>query len=572
MRKIVSHPMLMLSSLFFICTPLGASDLEKEACEESSDSTLAPKIPLVMKEESSQDTEGGSTKQKMMFLPMSMQGQGSQDLHDTLVGPQIVAQPFTSMPAIHRGFVRESAQKYTFHVMAQGGTKKQCLGVACLSNILTNYEETKIFPMPKEDKRIGRTFFSNLTHSTNYELKIAYVKGTIPLTLDSWDSPLQKSVLNVDWANITARTITTPSDILTNNCTFSFGSCNRFAKAGFIVSMLEKGSHMFQAMADDIQQYAHSGTPTDAVVTLGDWIYADPLALGIAEKKTFSEIASLYRLTNTTIGAKALIESGPPLYQVWDDHERWNDSTAEFPPTHQARADAGKKAYDLYQRPQGPQTPNNWFTTDDNLDGFVMDLRSELMPSISQSVSPEQFKALTDYLEDPIRKDRLKPVFMSTTALCLRGDGWSASPKQLRSLMKFIKAKKIEGVVFLTGDIHVGVSGLWKYNEAGTNPYVLEIASSAFHKISHTKDKLLRPSIDLSYNTKVGPSLTAIGGLSHITLEDHYTRVLFDHSSMGVQVIKKDRDNVVLEHILYSLQDGTIADVVSSNPLYRHIS
>lgn len=570
MRKIIPYPFHIFSSLLFLCAPLWASD--KEAMSDSSESTLAPKISLVMGTESSQDTEGGTPKQKMILLPILMQEKEIQELKITGVAPKIVAKPFTSMPAIHRGFVRESAQKYTFHVMAQGATKKQCFGVARLSNALTSYEETKIFPMPKNDKRIGRTFFSNLTHSTHYKLKIAYVKGPIPITLDSWDSTLQQNGLDVDWGSIPERHITTPPDVLTNNCTFLFGSCNRFAKAGFIVSMLDKGSQMFQAMADDIHQYAHNGTPTDAVVTLGDWIYTDPLALGIAEKKTFSEIVSLYQLTNTTSGAKALIESGPPLYQVWDDHERWNDSSAEFAPKHQARADAGKKAYDLYQRPQGPQTPNNWFTTDDNLDGFVMDLRSELMPSISQAVSPQQFKALTDYLEDPIRKDRLKPVFMSTTALCFRGDGWSASPKQLRSLMKFIKTKKIEGVVFLTGDIHVGVSGLWKYNEAGTNPYVLEIASSAFHKISHSKDKLLRPSIDLSYDTKVGPSLTAIGGLSHITLEDHYTRVLFDHSNMGVQVIKKDRDNVVLEHILYNLKDGTITDVISSNPLYRHIS
>lgn len=567
MLKLASYFLFILNSFLIFDAPIWASDLDTEAAHESSDSSISPKVPQgVTVEGSSLEGRRNSLNLKESVLPISM-----QDHSGTYTGPKIVAKPFTSMPAIHRGFVRESAQKYTFHVMAQSGTKKQCFGVACLSNTLTGDEQTKIFPMPKEDKRIGRTFFSNLNHSTVYDLKIAYVKGVAPSVLSD-NVCLHKSDIDIDWSNISVRTIITPPDTLSQNCSFLFGSCNRFVKSGFIVSMLEKGSDMFQAMADDIDACAQNGTATDAVVTLGDWIYTDPLAFGIAEKKTFGEIASLYQLTNTTSGAKALITSGPPLYQVWDDHERWNDSTAEFTPKHQARADAGKKAYDLFQRPQGPQTPYNWFTTDDNLDGFVMDLRSELMPSIAQSVSSQQFKALTDYLEDPIRKDRLKPVFMSTTALCLRGDGWSASPKQLRELMKFIKSKKIKGVVFLTGDIHVGVSGLWQYNESGDNPYVLEVASSAFHKISHTKDKLLRPTIDLSYGSKVGPSLMAIGGLSHITLEDHYTRVLFDHTAMNVQVIKKDRDNAVLQHTLYNLNNGTIADVLDSNPLYKHIS
>lgn len=486
------------------------------------------------------------------------------------VVPHVQARELADMPAIHRGFVRDDATHYTFHVMAQAATKKHCYGVACLSNIVQNINLIKIFAMPKGDKRIGRTSFANLDHSTDFELKIGYVKGTPPASIHGWDNLLTLGDLSINWGTVPVRTISTPPQTPTNTSSFLFGSCNRFAYVGGITYMLDKGSAIFQSMADDIAQQSLGGLPTDAVVTLGDWVYNDPLIFGIGEKKTFSEIMTLYHLTNTTSGAKALLESGPPLMQVWDDHERYNDSTGEVPHHKQDQADAGKRAYDLYQRPQGPLTPNNWYQIDGNIDGFVMDLRSELFPSQHQAVSPLQLSRLKAYLNDPSRKNRLKPVFMSTTALCLQGDAWSTSPAQLRSLMKYIKRKKIKGVLFLTGDIHVGVSGLWQYHTSKKKIYVLEVASSAFHKVSHSKSGLLGANADLSTATKHGPFLSAVGGLSHITEEDHYTRVTLDHQAMTVRVIRKDRHNLLLEDVVYDLKNGTFND--SNTPsLYKRM-
>lgn len=501
------------------------------------------------------------------------QDHGALTLVAPVVGvpPQVQALELTDMPAIHRGFVRDDATHYTFHVMAQGATKKNCYGVASLSNAIQNIELIKIFAMPKEDKRVGRTSFTNLDHSTAYELKIGFVKGTRPTSIGSWDNLLTATDLTINWGNLPIRMITTPPQTLATSCSLLFGSCNRFFNIIGHSSMLENGSTIFQSMADDIAQQSLSGLRTDAVVTLGDWIYTDPLAFGIGEKTTFKDIMKLYHLTNTTSGAKALFESGPPVMQVWDDHERYNDSTGEVPPHKQGQADAGKRAYDLYQRPQGPFTPNNWYQIDGNVDGFVMDLRSELLPSQHQAVSPAQMTALKTYLSDPVRKDRLKPIFMSTTALCLQGDAWSASPKQLRSLMKYIKANKIKGVVILTGDIHVGVSGLWGYNNSTKKkPYVLEVASSAFHKISHSKSGLLKANADLSIPTKQGPYMSAEGGLSHITTEDHYTRVTFDHQAMTVRVMRRDRDNILLEDVVYDLKNGNFMDS-NTAPLYKRM-
>lgn len=504
----------------------------------------------------------------MVFLGATQLQASAQEVVDVQEQqgvPQVQALPLTSMPAIHRGFVREEGDTFTFHVMAKAPTKRDCYGVASLKNVANDQELIKIFEMPRADLRIGRTSFAGLDHSSNYQLKIGYARGAPPTSIEGWGNVLSANDIQINWGTIADRPITTPPAVASNVASFVFGSCNRFVKIGPMTFMVGKGSRMFQAMADDIAQYAAVGFATDAVVTLGDWVYNDPLIWGIGEKKTFEEIASLYDLTNTTTGAKALLQSGPPLYQVWDDHERYNDVTGEIPDRKRAQADAGKRAYDLYQRPQGAATPHNWYHIDGNIDGFVMDLRSELLPSQSLAVSQDQFDALEAYLLDPVRADRLKPVFMSTTALCLQGDAWSASRAQLRRLMEIIRDNNIRGVVICAGDIHVGVSGIWQFGDDNHGPHVLEVASSAFHKISHNKDALLRPRADLGD----GLVLNAVGGLSHTTTEDNYTRMILNHADMSVRIIRKDPHDNLLEDLVCNMETGTLQDTDGSNALYR---
>lgn len=496
--------------------------------------------------------------------------------HEAAVVPHVQARLLSDMPAINRGFVRQEGGEFTFHVMAKAPTQDDSFGVASLREVGSGLERIKIFEMPLADRRIGRTSFVDLAPGSAHTLKIGCVIGARPAGIVGWNAPLSSQDLDVDWGDLPERAVTMPPAEPAAVSSFLFGSCNRFAHVGPVTFMLNKGARMFQAMADDIAARADEGLATDGVVTLGDWVYNDPLFFGIGEKRTFEEIAGLYDLTNTTRGAKALIQSGPPLYQVWDDHERYNDVTGEVPPDRLAQAQAGKRAYDLYQRPQGPQTPHNWFRIDDNIDGFVMDLRSDLLPSQSLAVSEEQLSALEAYLVDPVRAARLKPVFMSTTALCLQGDAWGVSKAQLRRLMDHIKDNHVRGVVFLAGDIHVGVSGLWRYEDVEDAPFVLEVVSSAFHKISHSKDARLRPRADLQSDPGaapvVGPVLTAVQGLSHVTLEDNYTRVVLEHASLTVRVIRKDRRNRLLEDIVYDLANGTFQDTPGSAPRYARVA
>jgi hypothetical protein len=190
-----------------------------------------------------------------------------------------------------------------------------------------------------------------------------------------------------------------------------------------------------------------------------------------------------------------------------------------------------------------------------------MDLRSELLPTAHKAISDEQMAALKGWLSAPERANRVKTVFMSTTALMLQGDPWEASPQQLSEILNYIKDENLKYVAFFSGDIHCGKSGLWSYvggdDESDETPlYLLEVASSAFHKINANKASLLTPTLDLS--TAGGPQLSAVGKFSPTTLADHFTRVIINHEAKTVEEIKKDRHGTTLIRNLYNLATGKV--------------
>jgi len=533
---------------------------------------------------------------------------GFSPLYASAVDPDYIIRPLPKMPPIHRGFVKvfyesdESSNadietsssdesdvavasyetRYTFHVLGQGKLPKKSLLSCCMTverpTACSGYARLKpqdaddtaenwvvrYFDMPSEDKHIGRTAFKELLPDTAYDLQIGYRQTTGAVDIE-----------DLDWSLSKTYTVITPPEEPKNICSFVYGSCNRVGLIAGVKLWQSKGSDIFETITRDIADSASQGLLTDAFISLGDWVYMD--ATGeLTAAKTFDDMMKRYDLVHKTAGARALFDAFVPIYQMWDDHERWNNSTAEIPPSRIARAAAGKRAYDLFQRPQGPDTPENWYIINDNLEGFVMDLRSELYPGENRAVSDEQMEELKNWLSEPKRADRVKPVFMSTTALMLQGDPWEASPEQLSEILNYIKEKNLKYVAFFSGDIHCGKSGLWHYtdedvvaeskeeNEEGDRKplYVFETASSAFHKIAANKAELLSPDIDLS--AQGGPKLSARGKFSETTLEDHFTRIIINHAHKSVEVIKKDRRNTILIRTLYNLETGVVTALDTS--------
>jgi|GEM_PF-4251066 len=523
---------------------------------------------------------------------------GFSTLYASAIDPDHIIRPFPKMPPIHRGFVKtfyelegsdggisrsdeldvafvDHETRYTFHVLGQGKLPKESLLSACMTfempTACSGYARLKLheaddtsenwivhyFDMPPADKHIGRTAFEGLIPDTAYDFQIGYRQTTGVVDEDS-----------LDWSLSKTYSVLTPPEKPQDVCSFVYGSCNRIGLLPFGIKLWRsKESDMFQSVVADIVDSASKGLETDAFISLGDWVYMDATGNWTAAK-TFDDMMKRYDLVHRTAGTRALFETFVPVYQMWDDHERWNNSTTEIPHSRLARTAAGTRAYDLFQRPQGPDTPENWYAINDNLEGFVMDLRSELSPSTNRAISDEQMAALKDWLSAPERADRVKPIFMSTTALMLQGDPWEASPEQLSEILNYIKEENLHYVAFFSGDVHCGKSALWRYveeeeEEVGSQPlYIAEIVSSAFHKINANKAGLLSPTLDLS--SEGGPELSAVGKFSPTTLEDHFTRVIINHALKSIEVIKKDRHNTVLIRTLYNLETGAVTALDTS--------
>lgn len=519
-------------------------------------------------------------------------------LYASAIDPDRTVLEFPQMPPIHRGFVKmvtetvdesedinlspEAAATassdeleivvapsdtvhYTFHAMGQGRLPKTRRFLSCATiegpTLCSGYARFKLqsdpdvtknwvvkyFSMPVADKHIGRVAFEGLLPGTLYDFQIGYMTRFA-------DVDDRKELY---WGGMKTRQVVTPPAEPKNTCSFVYGSCNWIGAVGPLKVGRSKGSATFQAVANDINAHESEGG-TDAFISLGDWVYLDGLGDPIAAKG-FGAIMKRYHLVNRTRGARALFNTGIPLYQMWDDHERWNNSTAEIPESRIARAAAAKRAYDLFQRPQGADTPKNWYTINDNLEGFVMDLRSELRPLDKETIGAEQMQALKDWLSEPKREDRVKPVFMSTTALMLQGDPWEASPEQLGELLNYIKEKNIKYVAFFSGDIHVGQSGLWKYvteDITEKNVYIFEGASSPIHQVFAGKASRLHDTLDLTESG--GPVLSAEGKFSETTAGDHFTRVNINHDKKTVNIIKKDPGGRILVNELYNLETGEV--------------
>lgn len=435
-------------------------------------------------------------------------------------------------------------------------------GYALLKDVKDDTFRFLPFEVLESDAYVGRVTFEKLAPSSTYTLQLGYTSEQHPLATHPKD---------LNWSGLTNISLMTPCETPDTVSHFIYGSCNRIGHVAGVTLWQGKASRVLETIAEVIQQKNNTQLPVQAFMSIGDWVYLDATG-AIGEADTFPKIVDHYHRTHGTTGARALFANGIPIYQVRDDHEFWNDSTAESQEQHPRLTADAQKAYNLFQRPQGPDTPTPWFTIKDRMEGFVMDLRSELYPSRHQAVSDIQMNALKSWLADPTREEQVKPVFMSTTALMFGGDAWSAAPGQLSELLNFILENNIKYVAFFTGDIHVGKTGLWRFERGKSGhiieraPFILEDASSAFHKISTSKDKFLAPNKNLLDHG--GPTLTAEGRFSPTVMEDHFTQVYIDHEKHTVLILKKDRKGALLMKTVFDLERGKFHTFKDQNPKY----
>lgn len=388
---------------------------------------------------------------------------------------------------------------------------------------------------------------SDLTPQTSYLIQVGY-------------AVIKPSRSEFDWSQAVAIDVKTLP--LEPQETFHFftGSCRYLPHILGHAVKPEKGDRIFKSMIDYKEQQTE---PVDFFAAIGDQIYAD--ATGpIGAARTEKEYEGYYQRAFSQPFIRALMEK-LPIYMMRDDHEWWNDATAEVDAAYFRQNLAARLAYNLFERPFGLETPTHWYTISNGIDAFFTDTRSERLPSKNQLMSEHQLSDLKGWLLAPERQDRIKIVFTSVPILLLQTqDSWGGFAEQQTDLFNHIVENKISSVVFISGDAHCENDGMFRiYDKNGedTNQFVTEILVSGLYSISRGKAGKLTGEIDLTAHDN-GYRFSCIGGLKRTLTENLFGAISGNHREKTLNLKVITYDTVILKDITYNLTDGTITSVV----------
>jgi Phosphodiesterase/alkaline phosphatase D len=282
--------------------------------------------------------------------------------------------------------------------------------------------------------------------------------------------------------------------------TFLFGSCAYFNDPPY-----DRPGRPYGSGREDIwASMAASGA--DFMLWLGDTVY-----LREADWSSASGIWYRYRVDRATPALQPFL-AAMPHYATWDDHEFGpNNANGDWPLSPVARA--AFEAYwpnQTFGTPRDPRGVYHRFQWGDAV-FFVLDNRTHRTdPSIPEEGYPktqyggEQLRWLRQQLasrnESGSRRHQ-KLTFIATGGQFLAERFYPGSEDHHRfqaeraEILDFIRANKIGGVVFLSGDVH--------YSEVlrrdGLLPYPLyEFTSSALTAGAHTRELPADPGRVLS--------------------------------------------------------------------------
>jgi hypothetical protein len=209
----------------------------------------------------------------------------------------------------------------------------------------------------------------------------------------------------------------------------------------------------------------------------GDQVYIDATA-GLLDPKVSDDRVKLsYQRRGRSRGVLSIAgKLGLRVEAMLDDHEiqdNWapNDPGLDDDPEILTRA---KKYYFRYQHEPTPDGRLYRCFVHDTLPFFLGDTRTERKPRTAEDwrtreiMSPEQRDCLEKWLEahDGTQSPRfvltpsaLLPRHLAVaedSACGLLSDSWDGYPASLHRLLAFLCEKQIPGVVFLSGDEHIG--------------------------------------------------------------------------------------------------------------------
>ncbi|MDJ0618812.1 MAG: alkaline phosphatase D family protein [Calothrix sp. MO_192.B10] len=465
-------------------------------------------------------------------------------VHSLTVGPILGAVTGSNARIFGRGEYKNHTNLWGWFNL---GTKKKdkCIGVVRIRAVGTvGFGTPIVFKMNPNFDMTGVAIINNLSPEQEYEYQMGWVEY-------SWELKQRIPELNLDWSEIKTYKFKSAAIDISQPRSFIFGSCRYLLRLFGSSWFDDRGDKTFRSVLQQID----SGTPTDALIMLGDQVYADDLNF-VAPDKRMDEFCVRYQEVFSQPYIRELM-ARIPTYMTLDDHEiedNWPAKASEkdlvtlFP--------VAIHAYVTYQLSHSPLfelstdqrnitgTPTKlWYSFSDGCcDFFVADVRTERYLSDVESerkiISQEQMEAIKEWLTN--NSNRIKfiasstPLFPDLKEQDL--DKWSGFLHQRTELLDFIFDNQIESVIFLSGDVHCSMSAEIIDDEQPNFKVISVVSSAFFWPYPHTQTSSFQLDGELKTYSSHRYRLINAGPVHSI---DNFTRVTVDKSALKVEVFSR---------------------------------
>lgn len=332
------------------------------------------------------------------------------------------------------------------------------------------------------------------------------------------------------------------------------GSCRYLLRLFGGTFFDDRGDKVFRSVLEQIND---KSMPVDALLMIGDQIYADDLNV-LSPDTRLDQFLERYRTVFSQEHVSTLM-SQVPTYMILDDHEIEDNWPSKATP--QDRVTLYPHAIHAYQIYQCSHSPLFETTKDGRIDGtlthfwyqfsdgcaewFVMDARTErqLSDAGNRLVNDAQMKALLLWLNDGSGKVKLVvssvPVFPDLSSDS--NDKWGAFPEQRTKVLEHIRTNKIRKVVFVSGDVHCSfVSQLTLDSDAEFSVYSV-VSSSFFWPYPHTEESDFLFGKPL---TNTGNERYVSKRVSSVFSTDNFARIDVDPLEVRVSFFERKGDRL----------------------------
>jgi phosphodiesterase/alkaline phosphatase D-like protein len=318
--------------------------------------------------------------------------------------------------------------------------------------------------------------FNNLTPDTEFLVKVYFGKSTT----DSVDSLIRDAYTEGRF-----KTFPTASN---KPFTFLLGSCNLHS-----LGILERPDQSWVSISR-----VASSTNSRFMIHAGDQIYAD---IPFKPDSSLDHYRAKYLdAWDDCVPAKKVLTE-LPHYMILDDHEIINDYESGRSEVGSTLPRVALKVYWEFQHSHNPVTigsPSQYYYNFNygDVHFFVLDTRTSRISRLKQMIDEPQLQALLDWMS--LHKNDTKFVVTSVPFVGVvkdpGQDKWCSSvyKDQRERILKHVLNNRINGLTFLTGDMHTSYCADMQISDSSGN-------SSIIHELMSSPINQFTPSLPLEF-------------------------------------------------------------------------